>query len=123
MARNLAGTYLPPGNGGVVYPSPNEWPITVHAITAITRSLQAQVTAPGHGITISANQSTPKVDFTQVKGMYQINGQFAFVTSVIDSDNITVALDTSQYSSYQSGGFLNVIVSPVPIDPLTNTFA
>lgn len=123
MATNLAGTKIPPGNGGVVYPSPNEWPITYHAITGINRAGQATVTAPGHGITISANQSTPKVDFTQVRGMYQINGKFAFVTFVIDADNIIVDLDTSQFSSYTSGGFLNVTVSPIPIDPLTNTFA
>ncbi len=86
--------FLPAGNGGVTYPSPNEWPITVFAITAITNAVQAQVTAPNHGITLSANQSTPKVDFTQVVGMYQINGQFGFVTQVIDANNIVVALNT-----------------------------
>lgn len=122
MARNLAGTGLPAGNGGVTYPSPNEWPITVHSITGITRSVQPTVTAPGHGITLSSTQSTPKVDFTQVRGMSQINGQAAYVTSVIDADNIRVALDTSQYSPYTSGGFLNVLISPAPIDPLTNTY-
>jgi len=122
MTRNLAGTGIPPGNGGVTFPSPNEWPVTVYAITAITRSPQAQITAADHGITLSSTQSTPRVDFTQVRGMYQINGQSAFVTSVIDADNIRVALDTSQYSAYTSGGFLNVLVSPAPINPLTNTY-
>lgn len=111
------------GNGGVTYPSPNEWPITVHAITGITRALNPTVTAVGHGITMSATSSTPRVDFTQVKGMTQINGQSAFVTSVTDADNFTIALDTSQYSAYTSGGFVNVLVSPAPINPLTNTFA
>lgn len=110
------------GNGGVTYPSPNEWPVTVHAITGITRALQPTVTAANHGITISASQSTPRVDFSQVKGMYQINGQSAFVTTVIDANNFTIALDTSQYSPYSSGGFVNVLVSPSPINPLTNTF-
>lgn len=109
------------GNGGVTYPSPNEWPTTVHAITGITRSANPIVTAANHGITMG-DQSTPRVDFTQVKGMSQINGQSAFVTSVIDTSNITIALDTSQYSAYTSGGFLNVLVSPAPINPLTNTF-
>lgn len=110
------------GNGGVTYPSPNEWPVTVHAITGITRAVQPIVTSAGHGITISATASTPRVDFTQVKGMTQINGQSAFVTSVIDTSNFTIALDTSQYSAYTSGGFVNVLVSPAPINPLTNTF-
>lgn len=110
------------GNGGVTYPSPNEWPITVHAITGITRSLQPIVTAPGHGITISASQSTPQVDFSQVKGMSQINGKFAYVTSVIDVNSFTIALDTTFFSAYTSGGFINVLVSPAPINPFTNTF-
>lgn len=122
MAQNLAGRTLPAGNGGVTYPSPNEWPVTYHAITAITRAVNAQITAADHGITMTAGQSTPRVDFTQVRGMYQINGQSAFVTSVIDTSNFTIALDTSQYSPYSSGGFVNVLVSPAPIDPLTNTF-
>lgn len=122
MAQNLAGRALPAGNGGVTYPSPNEWTITYHAITGITNSTKATVTAPDHGITISSDQSTPKVDFTQVVGMKQINGQFAFVIEVVDTDTIRIALDTSQYLPYVSGGYLNVTVGPSPIDPYTNTF-
>lgn len=122
MAKNLAGTNLPPGNGGVVYPSPTEWTITVHAITGITQAPQAKITAPGHGITLSSTASTPKVDFTQVKGMFQINGRFAFVTRVIDVNNFTVDLNTSSYYPYTSGGFINVTGGSSPIDPLTNTF-
>src|SRR6266403_3297990 len=110
------------GNGGTTYPSPNEWAVTVHAVTGITNSVQPTVTAPGHGINLSASQSTPRVDFTQVNGMTQINGQFAYVTSVIDVNNFTIALDTSFFNSYSSGGFVNVIVSPTPIDPYRNTF-
>lgn len=122
MAKNLAGTNIPAGNGGVTYPSPNEWPVTVFAITAITRSPQAKITAPGNGITVSSTTSTPKVDFTQVKGMSQINGQFAFVTQVIDANNFLVALDTSQFSPYSSGGFVNITGGSAPDDPLTNLF-
>lgn len=122
MAKNLAGTTLPAGNGGVTYPSPNEWPITVFAITGITKGTQAKITAPGNGITLSSTTSTPKVDFTQVKGMSQINGQFAFVTKIIDANNFIVALDTSQYSPYTSGGFVNITGGSAPDDPLTNLF-
>ena len=110
------------GNGGVTYPSPNEWPVTVHALSGITRAGQPIVTAVDHGITLTASQSIPVVDFTQVKGMFQINGKSAYVMSVIDVDNFTIALDTSQFYAYTSGGFVNVIVSPSPINPLTNTF-
>jgi len=122
VAKNLAGTTLPAGNGGVTYPSPTEWRITVHDVTGITNASQPVVTAPGHGISLTPLQSTPRVDFTQVKGMTQINGQFAFVVNVIDANNFTIALDTLFYSPYLSGGFVNVIVSPQPINPYTNTF-
>lgn len=106
----------------VVYPSPNEWPITYIGITGITNSLQATITAPSHGITLSPTASTPGVDFTQVKGMFQINGKFAYVTRVIDVNNFVVNLDTSMFYSYKSGGFANLIAGSSPIDPLTNTF-
>ena len=110
---------IPPS---VTFPSPNEWPVTVHAIIGITRSPNPTITALNHGITLSSTQSTPKVDFDQVKGMHEINGQFAFVTKVIDANNFQIALDTSQFSPYTSGGFVNVTGGSAPIDPLTNTY-
>lgn len=122
MAKNLAGTNLPPGNGGIVFPSPNEWPITYVAITGITRGLETQVTAPNHGITLTAGASTPGVDFSQVKGMYQINSVFGYVTAVVDTDNFTVAINSSNFSPYISGGYANKIAGSAPIDPLTNTY-
>jgi len=111
------------GNGGVTGVSPNEWPTTYHAITGITNARHALVTAVSHGITVSSTQSTPRVDFSQVKGMSNINGQSAFVLTVPTVDTFTIDLDTSQYPSYTSGGFINVLVGPTPIDPLTNTYA
>ena len=122
MAKNLAGTNIPPGNGGVTYPSPNEWPITYVAITGITRGLQTTVTAPNHGITLSSTQSTPGVDFTQVNGMKEINGIFGFISNVIDIDNFVVAINSITFSPYISGGYINKIAGSPPINPLTNTF-
>lgn len=108
-----------PGQGGVVYPSPNEWPVTYRAITGITRALQAVVTAPDHGFTSSDIPETV-VDFTQVKGMQQINGQFAPLVEVLDTDNFTIALNTSAYHAYTEGGFVNIISGFSPYDPFTN---
>ena len=122
MVRNLAGTTIAAGNGGVVYPSPNEWPTTYVAITGITKGLQTIVTAPDHGITINSTASTPGVDFSQVRGMNQINGLFSYITSVIDTDNFIVAINSINFSNYTSGGFVNLIAGSSPIDPLTNTF-
>jgi hypothetical protein len=122
MGKNLAGTNLPPGNGGVTFPSPTEWPVTYHAITNITRGPQPTVTAPNHGITQGSGINPTKVDFTQVKGMTQINSQSAFVQTVIDQNNFTIALDTSSFSAYTSGGFVNVVQGNAPEDPFENLY-
>lgn len=121
MARNLAGTTIPPGNGGVTFPSPNEWPITYRAITGITISTQAKITAPNHGFT-NADIPVTQVDFSQVKGMSEINGKFGFITQIIDVNNFLIALDTSQFHAYTSGGFVNINAGKSPYDPLTNIY-
>lgn len=108
-----------PGEGGVTFPSPNEWPVTYRAITGINQALQATVTCPNHGFT-SANIPTTVVDFTQVKGMQQINGQFAPLVSIIDADNFTVNLNTSSFHAYTSDGYVNIISGQAPYDPFEN---
>lgn len=123
MTKNLAGTNIPPGNGGVVYPSPNEWPVTYIAITGITQGINTKITAPNHGFTQSQVPQV-QVDFSQVKGMQQINGKFGYIIQVIDTNNFVIALDTTTFSPYTSGGFVNINASTgAPTDPFTNTFA
>ncbi len=106
----------------VVYPSPNEWPVTYIPITGISNGLRATVTAPNHGITLTPGQSTPGVDFSQVRGMFQINGKFGYVTQVLSSSQFMVNIDTSQFYAYTGGGYANLIAGVSPYDPLTNTF-
>ena len=123
MTKNLAGTNVPPGNGGVTYPSPNEWPITYVAITGITQGINTKITAPNHGFT-QGQVPQVQVDFSQVKGMQQINGKFGYIIQVIDTNNFVLALDTTTFSPYTSGGFVNINASTgSPTDPFTNTFA
>lgn len=119
MTKNLAGTTIPPGNGGVVYPSPNEWPVTYIVLTGITNGINPTITAPNHGFT-SSDINIVQVDFSQVKGMQQINGKFGYLTSVIDANNFTIALDTSFFHPYTSGGFCNINGGFSPQDPFTN---
>lgn len=107
---------IPPS---VVFPSPNEWPVTYRSITGITKSTNPTITAPNHGFT-SSDIPVTQVDFSQVKGMQEINGKFGFITSVIDTDNFTVAVDTSQFHAYTSGGYVNINAGNSPYDPLTN---
>jgi ubiquitin-activating enzyme E1-like protein len=123
MTKNLAGTNIPPGNGGVTFPSPNEWPFTYVAITNIRNGLTTLVTAPNHGI-ISSDLPQVQFDFSQVKGMQEINGKFAYVVEVVDINNLLFALDSTTFSPYLSGGYLNLLQwISAPIDPFTNTFA
>jgi len=108
---------IPPS---VTPPSPNEWPVTYKIITNITRDRQAQVTSPLHGFTTASDVNVTKLDFTQVKGMFQINGNSAYITQVVDLNNFTVAIDSSQYYSYVSGGYANIVTGNVPYDPFQN---
>lgn len=107
---------IPPS---VVFPSPNEWPITYRAITGISREVQAIVTAPDHGFT-SADIPYTTLDFTQVKGMQEINGKFAPITEIIDTDNFYINLNTSSFHAYTTGGFANIMAGISPYDPYSN---
>jgi hypothetical protein len=122
VTKNLAGTNIPPGNGGVTYPSPNEWPVTYRTVTGITNSTQPVITAPNHGFTNAADQNITSLIFTQVKGMFQINGQCGYINNVIDTSNFQVGIDTSFYNKYTSGGLANISAGNAPYDPLTNLF-
>lgn len=123
MAKNLAGKNIPPGNGGVIFPSPIEWPVTSIAVTGITNAVTPTVTAPNHGFTQSGVPQY-QVDFSQVKGMSEINGKFGYIVNVLNVNQFTIALNTTNFSAYRSGGFVNILASSgAPTDPFTNTFA
>lgn len=100
MARNLAGTSIPPGNGGVTFPSPHEWPNAVRLVSNITISPQATVTSYDHGFTNSQDSGKTIVGFHNIKGMIQINGIKAYVGNVINGNNFTILLDTSLFSAF-----------------------
>lgn len=110
-----------PGQGGVTYPSAQEFPVSYRSIQGITQSPQARVTSANHGFT-NADIPVTQLDFSQVKGMSQINGQFAYITQIVDTNNFLVGLDTSQYHAYTSGGYCNILAGNTPYDPFQNTF-
>jgi hypothetical protein len=96
----MASNAVPPS---VTPPSPNEWPNTVRTITDITNAAQAQVTSALHGFT-SADVGITSIMFKQVLGMIQINGQNAVIHSIVDANNFTVNINSSNYFTYTSGG-------------------
>jgi len=100
---------IPPS---VTPPSPFEWPETVHTITLISRNNTTTVTSPSHGLT-SADQQVTYVGFKQVKGMTQINGLNALVQQVIDANNFTVNINSTNFTNYASSGVF-IIDSGIP---------
>lgn len=71
------------------------------AISGITKAAQAVITVTGH--TLVTGQS---VQISGVAGMTQINGQRALITAAA-TDQITVAINSTAYSTYTSGGVVH----------------
>lgn len=116
----------------VTYPSPFEWPQDqIKTITAISRDRQAKVTSPLHGFT-QEDVNVTSMTFKQVLGMIQINSLTTMVASVIDTNDFTVAIDSSSFSNYSSGG-VAIVDSGIPPEtqagaqifntPFQNTFS
>lgn len=68
-------------------------------ITAITKAASAQVTATAHGLTAGQIAYVAGAG-----GMTEINGQWYLVKTVIDANNITLAVDSTNFTTYTSGG-------------------
>jgi hypothetical protein len=97
----MTSNAVPPS---VTFPSPNEWPQNlIKPITGITRNNQSAITSIAHGFT-TADQGITFVMFKQVNGMIQINGKNALIQQVIDVNDFTVNIDTTNYHNYVSGG-------------------
>ena len=116
IVKNLNISYPP----SVVPPSPFEFPETVQAITAITQAAQAQVTIPNHGFTTAADVGITSLSFHFITGMEQMNNLIGLITSVIDVNNITVAINSSTFFPYVSGGQISNIAGHSPYDPFEN---
>jgi hypothetical protein len=108
---------IPPS---VTPPSPNEWPVTYRAITFLLANVQTVVLAPNHGFTTANDVGVTRVDFTQVKGMPQINGKTGLIAYVITPDIIVVDINSTFFSPFGSGGFLNIVSGNPPYDPFQN---
>lgn len=114
----------------VTPPSPDEWPVTIKTITAISNAREAVVTCPTHGFT-SADIGLTSVDFLQVVGMLPINGKPGVIQSIIDANNFSVNINTTNFPIYRSAGVINVLTGEPPTEtvgsqtfntPFTNLF-
>ncbi len=72
---------------------------TEKAVTGIEKEAYAEVTAVAHGFVVGE-----VVNFAAVVGMVEINNLSAMIVAVTGMDSFRVALDTSGFSDYVSGG-------------------
>lgn len=108
----MTSNAIPPS---VTYPSPNEWPQDlIKNISNITRNNFAKVTSVAHGFTV-LDKGITFVMFKQVRGMIQINARNALIQSIIDVDNFTVNIDSTNFYNYVSDGVIIVDSGSPPI--------
>lgn len=72
---------------------------TQKTVTAITKAAQAQITATGHGYSVSQI-----VYLSDIKGMVEMDGLTVTVVSVVDANNFQVDVDSTDFTTYVSGG-------------------
>lgn len=101
----MTSNAVPPS---VTYPSPDEWPQDlIKSLTGITNDSVATITCPSHGFT-SEDEHVTSIMFKQVEGMIQINGLNAVIQEVIDTDNFTVNINSTNFFTYSANGVIIV---------------
>jgi hypothetical protein len=103
---------IPPS---VTYPSPNEFLETVYPITGITNNSQATVTCTAYSFS-SADNNITQVTFKQVVGMLPINGITCLITNVLSSTSFEIAVDTTNFPAYISGGVICIDTGQPPVE-------
>ena len=90
----MTSNAVPPS---VTPPSPNEWPQDlIKVLTGITNDSMALITCPSHGFT-AADQQATSVMFLQVVGMLPINGTPGVIQEVVDANQFTVNINTTNF--------------------------
>jgi len=85
-------------------------------ITGISKAANASITAT-HAFT-SADIGVTTVTFHNVVGMTQINTLSGVIQSVTSTTSFTVNIDTTNFTTYVSGGIANIITG---VPPTTQT--
>lgn len=108
----MAMRNIPPS---VTYPSPNEWLQTVYPITNITNAAQAIVTCSDYSFG-SEDPFITQITFKQVGGMLPINGLTCLIIEVISSTQFRVAVNTSSFPAYTTGGVICIDTGQPPVE-------
>ncbi len=75
------------------------------AITAATKANPGQLTIPSHGLS-----NSDEIHIHDVGGMTELNGN-GYTVTVVDSDNVTIGVDTSGFTTYTSGGTAHTVTN------------
>jgi hypothetical protein len=82
-------------------------------ITGISKAANASITAT-HAFT-SADIGVTTVTFHNVVGMNQINTLSGVIQSVTSTTSFTVNINTTNFTTYVSGGIANIITGVPPV--------
>ena len=103
---------IPPS---VTYPSPNEYLETVFPITGITNASQAIVTCPTYSFT-ATDEFVTQITFKQVQGMLPVNGLTCMISSVINTTQFQIVLNTTEFPPYTGGGVICIDTGQPPVE-------
>ena len=108
----MSSNAVPPS---VTPPSPHEWLSTVQTITNVTNDALARITCPNHGFT-SADVGVTSIMVLQVVGMLPINGLPGVIQQIIDTNNFTVNINSTQFPIYRGAGVVSTLTGEPPIE-------
>lgn len=109
----MTSNAVPPS---VTPPSPNEWPQDlIKVLTGITNDSMALITCPSHGFT-TTDQQTTSVMFLQVVGMLPINGMPGVIQEIVNANQFTVNINTTNFPIYRSAGVISVLTGQPPVE-------
>lgn len=97
----------------VTFPSPNEWLDTVQSISGITRDREANVTSTAHTFD-SSDIGITSIMFKQVQGMLPINGMTGVIQSIVDADNFTVNINSTNFPIYRGSSGVVITLTGEP---------
>lgn len=81
-------------------------------ITGITKAVNAQITVAHHGYT-----NGERIYLSGIGGMTQLNGRYARVVNVLDVNNFTIDIDTTNFGTFTSSTGITRTAPPAEPTP------
>lgn len=86
-------------------PFPLTWDST-QTITGVSQATQGVVTVSTHGRSVG-----DRVKISSITGMTELNDWTAAIVEIVDADNFKIDIDTTDFTSYSSGGTIELVLT------------